>query len=113
MNSKEWTNIIVVMVVVAIVGSFVSSSLTGGVIKVSPTTTASNVYTTAEVDAKLSGKIVAKEFQATGGPIAMTDPSWYIWSDGYIGANNLKGTSNAYACITFGGVITRSSTARI
>ena len=58
---------------------------------------------------RASDQVEAKEFLATNGPIRMTSSSWYIWSDGYIGANNLKGTGNAYACLSSEGVITRSS----
>jgi hypothetical protein len=36
----------------------------------------------------VSGKITAKEFQALNGPIQMSAPAWYIWSDGWIGTKN-------------------------
>ncbi|MBI4155520.1 hypothetical protein HY498_05555 [Candidatus Woesearchaeota archaeon] len=59
---------------------------------------------------RASDKIEAKEFLATNGPIIMGSSGWYIWSNGYIGADGLKGIGKAYACITSDGVITRSPT---
>jgi len=54
MDSKDWPSIVVVMVIIALVVSFVSSSLTGGVIRVSPATTAQEVYTKADIDNRFS-----------------------------------------------------------
>jgi hypothetical protein len=56
MDKKEWIIVISIIIIVAVVSSFVSMSLTGNVIKVSTSNSkkAPEVYTKAEIDAKLA-----------------------------------------------------------
>ena len=48
----------------------------------------SNRNIDAAGEIKAAGKVTAKEFLADDGPIIMGNPSWYVWSNGYIGATN-------------------------
>ncbi len=50
MKTKEWIAIVIVVIVVAVLASLITANLTGNVVKIRK----SKVYTTAEVDSKLS-----------------------------------------------------------
>ena len=52
MNTKEWTIVIAVVIVIAILASLVSVKMTGNVVNVPISSTSVGVYTKTEVDSK-------------------------------------------------------------
>jgi hypothetical protein len=73
-NKTNWWVILAVVIVVAVVVSLITVNLTGNVINVSPTTTAQQVYTKAEVDSLLSSKTT------NAGVLSMLDKNCSVWS---------------------------------
>ena len=92
MDSKDWTSIVVVMVIVAVVVGFVSSSLTGNIIKVQKVTTGTDIYTKTEIDSKLNN-IKAKSITLLGGINGYSVDAAQGITSGYLKIGLLEGAS--------------------
>lgn len=64
--------VIGVALVVSIIASYATTTMTSNVIKVSPATTAQNVYTTSEIDSKLSGVFLGNNLFSFYNPSSTT-----------------------------------------
>ena len=78
MNKEQFWTTVITATIVGVLASIITYNLT------SKTLLGPNSINANECTA--DGICEVNELQALNGPVRMTNPSWYIWSDGYIGA---------------------------
>lgn len=99
MNSKEWTIVIAVVIVVAVASSLLTANISGNVVGVKSGTNY-KVYTSAEIDSKLSSmQKTINSFESPEFTLTSTDVSQVLYLRGIYYKFNLLSASDTDATI--------------